>query len=483
MVVTGGSNILILFIIGIFIIINMAIGLWSARKTKDTATYMTADRKMGVGLLVFATFATSIGAGDMLAYPALGYLQGWSSLHFILAMPVVLIIMAFTVGKRYYELNVTTISDLVCKVYGENDYLRLIPSICISMGTLSWLAGQYNAFGKTLYLLTGLEPLIGVFIGAAIFITYSVFGGLLSVIKTEVFQGAFLAVGIILVFIATTAQGGGFVEVQTSLPESYFTFFGPAGAVTILMYWLNKGLSRFTTFAYWQRLGSAKNAKTGIWGIALGMLVTGILGVFLAMIGMAVAKFNPGGMQDPELIFAHYSVALFPKWVAGIVLGALWAAILSTAAGHLNSSTTLLGHDIWYRIIHKGKRPETALLKDLKIISMVIGVGTLLIAWLIPSMLGLLVFAGVWLTPPLLPVLCAAIFDTKGQKIAPNFLITSMFLSAIAGFLFEMVPALKVYLSGGTIPAFITSLVVIVIGFIVGPTNKQCNNTSSTQEV
>lgn len=100
MVVTGGSNILILFIIGIFIIINMAIGLWSARKTKDTATYMTADRKMGLGSLVFATFATSVGAGDMLAYPALGYLQGWSSLHFIFAMPVVLIIMAFTVGKR-----------------------------------------------------------------------------------------------------------------------------------------------------------------------------------------------------------------------------------------------------------------------------------------------------------------------------------------------------------------------------------------------
>lgn len=478
-----GNNIVIMSIICVFIAANLVLGFWSARRTKDTATFMTADRKMGTGVLIFTTFATSIGAGDMLAYPALGYLQGWSSLHFILAMPVVLIIMAFTVGKRYYDLKVTTISDLVCRVYGENRYLRLIPSICISMGTLSWLAGQYSAFGKILNLLTGLDPLIGIFIGAAIFISYTVFGGLVSVIVTDVFQGAFLAVGIVIVFITTTATGGGFVAVQTGLPESYSTFLGPVGAITILMFWLNKGLSRFTTFAYWQRIGAAKDAKSGINGIALGMLVTAILGIMLALTGMAVAKINPGGMQDPEMIFAQYSVALLPKWVAGVILGALWAAILSTASGHLNSSTTLLGHDIWYRIIHKGKRPEAALLKDLRIVTMVIGVGTLAIAWLIPSVLKLLVFAGVWLTPPLIPVLCAAIFDKKGEKISPNFLIVSMALSAIAGFFFEMVPALKVYLSGGTIPAFLTSLVIIVIGFIVGPTNKQFNDASSTQEV
>ncbi|RTR29166.1 sodium:solute symporter family protein [Robertmurraya yapensis] len=466
-----------------FIIANLALGFWSARRTKNSEDYMLGDRKMGTGVLIFTTFATSLGAGDMLGYPALGYIQGWSSLHFILAMPVVIIIMALTVGKRYYDLKVTTISDLVCRIYGENKYLRIIPSICISLGMLSWLAAQYSAFGKTLNLLTGADPLIGLLIGAALFISYTVVGGLVSVIYTDVLQGVFLAIGVIAVFIAVTMHGGGFVEVQQGLPADYSTFIGPVGTITILMFWLNKGLSRFTNFPYWQRIGSAKDSKTGIRGIILGMVVTGILGVALALTGMAAYKINPGGMSDPEMIFAEYSVSLFPKWLAGFFLGALWAAILSSAAGFLNSSTTLLGHDLWFKVIKKGQRSEGALLKDLRIITLVIGVGTLLIAWLVPSVLSLFIWAGVWLTPPLIPVLCAAIFDKKGDKIPKNYLILSMILSGIVGVVFEMVPSLKALLSGGTIPAFVTSLVIILIGAIVGYFNKNHRNNMNTPRV
>ncbi|MCU1806353.1 sodium:solute symporter family protein [Cytobacillus firmus] len=472
---------MIIAIMIFFIVANLAVGFWSAKKTKNSESYMLGDRKMGTGVLVFATFATSIGAGDVLGYPALGYLQGWSSLHFILAMPVVIIIMALTVGRRYYELKVTTISDLICKVYGENKYLRVIPSICISLGMLSWLAAQYSAFGKTLNLLTGADPLIGMLIGAALFISYTVVGGLVSVILTDVLQGVFLAVGILAVFIAVTMNAGGFVAVQTALPESYMTFIGPVGTITILMFWLNKGLSRFTNFTYWQRLGSAKDAKTGIRGIILGMIVTGLLGIALALIGMAAYKINPAGMADPEMIFAEYSVTLFPKWVAGFFLGALWAAILSSAAGFLNSSTTLLGHDLWFKVIKKGKRSDTALLKDLRMITLVIGVGTLLIAWLVPSVLGLFIWAGVWLTPPLIPVLCAAIFDRKG-RISKNFHIASMVISGIVGVIFEMAPSLKPLLSGGTIPAFTTSLVIILIGAIISSFNKNHPNNINTQQ-
>ncbi len=463
---------MIIAIMIFFIVANLVLGFWSARRAKNSQAYMLGDRKMGTGVLVFATFATSLGAGDMLGYPALGYIQGWSSLHFILAMPVVIIIMALTVGKRYYDLKVTTISDLVCKVYGENKYLRIIPSICISLGMLSWLAAQYSAFGKTLHLLTGAEPIIGLLIGAALFISYTVVGGLVSVMFTDVLQGAFLAIGVIAVFIAITMHGGGFVEIQTSLPPEFTTFIGPVGTITILMFWLNKGLSRFTNFTYWQRIGSAKDAKTGIRGIVLGMVVTGILGVALALIGMAAYKINPVGMADPEMIFAEYSVSLFPKWVAGFFLGALWAAILSSAAGFLNSSTTLLGHDLWFKVIKKGKREDGALLKDLRVITLVIGVGTLLIAWLVPSVLKLFIWAGVWLTPPLIPVLCASIFDRSGKRIPKSFIIVSMIVSGIVGVIFEVAPSLQPLLSGGTIPAFLTSFIIILLGAIVGSINK-----------
>ena len=474
---------MIMGIMVLFLLADLTLGFWAARRTKNTSSFMTGDRKMGMGVLIFTTFATSVGAGDMLGYPALGYLQGWSSLHFILAMPVVIIIMALTVGKRYYDLKVTTISDLICKVYGENKYLRIIPSICIALGMLSWLAGQYSAFGKTLNLLTGLSPLTGTLIGAALFISYTVVGGLVSVIMTDVLQGTFLVIGIVAVFIAVTMHGGGFVAVQNGLPASYSTFFGPVGAITILMFWLNKGLSRFTNFAYWQRIGSAKDSQSGIRGIIIGMLVTGILGIMLAFIGMAVAKFNPGGMSDPELIFAQYSVLLFPKWVAGFFLGALWAAILSAASGFLNSSTTLLGYDVWFKVIKKSQRSEATLLSDLRLITLVIGAGTLGIAWLVPSVVKLLIWAGVWLTPPLMPVLCAAIFDKKGEKIPPDFLSLSMALSAIVGFLFEIVPALKPLLSGGTLPAFATSLIIILIGALIGNTHKKQVNVIDTQEL
>ncbi|MGP4017449.1 sodium:solute symporter family protein [Saccharopolyspora sp. 5N708] len=461
----------ILLIMIAFVAVNLAIGFYSARRIKSSDAFMAGEQRMGATVLVFATFATSVGAGDVLTYSSLGYLQGWSSLHFILAMPVVVIIMAFTVGRRYYEMKVTTLSDVLCKVYGESRLMRIVPSIFLSLGMLSWLAGQYSAFGKTLNLMTGANPLLGMVIGAAIFISYTVAGGLVSVMLADVFQGVFLAIGIIVVFVVATSQGGGFIEVQQSLPADYHTFIGASGAVMILMFWMNKGLSRFTNFAYWQRLGSAKNAKAGIWGVSLGMVLTGLLGILLALIGMAAFKISPGGIDDPEMIFLDVSVKYLPTWVGGIVLGALWAAILSSAAGFLNSSATLLGHDIWFKIIKKSRTSPTALLKDLRVITAIIGAGTLVIAWLVPSVLDLLVWAGVWLTPPLIPVLCATVFDRKGTRVPANWLMVSMVCSAAIGFFFEVIPALKSVLSGGTIPAFITSLVIVLLGVAVGRKN------------
>ncbi|WP_083476751.1 sodium:solute symporter family transporter [Moorella stamsii] len=100
---------------------------------------------------------------------------------------------------------------------------------------------------------------------------------------------------------------------------------------------------------------------------------------------MAAYKLNPGGIKDPEMILPYYTVQLFPKWVAGIILGALWAAILSSADSFLNAATTLLGNDIWFRVIKRGERSKTLLT--------VIGIGTLLIAWLVPSVIKLFIWA------------------------------------------------------------------------------------------
>jgi solute:Na+ symporter, SSS family len=454
----------ILLMMVAFVAANLAIGFYSARRIKSSKTFMAGDRRTGATVLVFATFATSIGAGDVLAYSSLGYLQGWSSLHFVLAMPVVVIIMAFTVGRRYYEMNVNTISDVLCQVYGERPLMRVLPSIFLSLGMLSWLAGQYSAFGKTLHLLTGANELLGVVIGAAIFISYTAAGGLVSVMLTDVFQGIFLAVGIVIVFFVATEHAGGFIEVQRSLPPDFHSFIGASGAITIAMFWMNKGLSRFTNFAYWQRLGSAKTAKAGIWGVSVGMVLTGALGILLALIGMAMFKNRPQGVSDTELLFPQVATDYLPTWVGGIVLGALWAAILSSAAGFLNSSTTLLGHDIWFKSIRKQRATSEVALKDLRVITVVIGAATLVIAWLVPSVLDLLVWAGVWLTPPLIPVLCATIFDRRGTRVPATWLIASMICSAVVGFLFEILPALQPLFDGGTLPAFAVSLLIILAG-------------------
>jgi len=469
----------ILIIMVLFVIANLAIGFWSSRNVTSEG-FMTAERKMTLSLLMFSTFTTSIGAGDIFSYPSLGYTQGWSSLHFVLAMPVVVILMAFTVGKRYHEMKVRTISDMLCKVYGENKALRVFSSICMSLGVIAWLATQYAGFGKTLNLLTGAPAVLGMFIGALVFISYTVAGGLVSVMAVSIMQGIFLIGGIIIIFFATTAAGGGYAEVQANLPVSYSTFLGPAGAMTITMFWMNKGLSRFTNFAYWQRLGAARSAKSGIWGVALGMAITGILGVVLALIGMAAFKINPGGLADPEMVFPQAAVLYFPKWVTGIILGALWAAILSSAGAFLNSATTLIGNDIWFKAANKEGRDEKTRLKDLKVLTAAIGCLTFFVAWLIPSVLNLLIWAGVWLTPPLIPVLFATIFDKEGKKLPPNWMLASMFASALAGVLFEVVPSLKPMFSGGTIPAFFASLIIVLIGVAAGSVSGKHTKTTKT---
>jgi Na+/proline symporter len=152
--------------------------------------------------------------------------------------------------------------------------------------------------------------------------------------------------------------------------------------------------------------------------------------------------------------------------MAGLMLGALWAAILSSAGGFLNAAATLIGHDVWFKAFKKDNLNDKTKLLYLKIITSAIGVITFFAAWAVPSALRLTLWAGVWLTPPLIPILGATLFDRKGEKINVPWIFISILGSCVAGVVFEAHPSLKGFFSGGTIPAFIVSFILYAAGLL-----------------
>lgn len=357
-------NPIILTFVGLYMLLCIIVGIWALRRTKSTHDFFMAGRDLGILVTAFAVFSSIMSGFGFVGGPGLVYRMGMSSVWMFVCIVMGLNLAFFLLAKRLRLLaelgNAISLPDIVALRY-NNNYTRLLISIAILLGVLGYLATQIIAMSVVLKDILAETAWIGtvsleicVLISCSILVFYSVTGGIVASVYTDLIQGGIMVVGAILVFLTVIHTfDGGMMEISSIIRADDPEAIGPWGTLGMV-----GCLSWFFVFCIGVAGQPHVITKMMMYkkvSDARYILPISISGYFFSAllwigIGLVMRALVISGMQ-PELASADMAAPQFLQnyahpILAGIVFAGLFAAIMSTADAFLNIGTAAVMHDI-----------------------------------------------------------------------------------------------------------------------------------------
>ena len=340
-----------------YLLVTIAIGLWAAKRVKNTADFAIAGRHLPLAMIITTTFATWFGSETVLGIPA-KFVQ--SGLNGVVEDPfgagTCLILVGLFFASKLYKKSLLTISDYYRERYGR--VVEVVCSLIIILSYLGWVSAQVTALGLVFNLLSQgtISVPMGMVLGTASILAYTLFGGMWSVAVTDFIQMIILVVGlsVIAVFAADQAGGAGKVialaqskELFKFLPEpNYAQVLGFIAAAITMM------LGSIPQQDVFQRVMSAKNEYAATRGPVIGG-VCYILFAFVPMFIVTSALIIMPDVaeklikEDPQKVIPTLVMEKMPFAMQVLFFGALLSALKSTASATLLAPSVTFVENIW----------------------------------------------------------------------------------------------------------------------------------------
>ena len=470
-----------------YCIVILSIGLYVSREKKGSEKsaedYFLAGKSLPWWAIGASLIAANISAEQFVAMNGSGFALGLAIATYEWMAAVTLLVVGKFFLPIYIEKKIYTIPEFVKKRYSKN--LKTILAIFwislfvfVNLTTVMYLGGKAmdTIFGN------GDGSLITTsIVGLSLFaLTYSVWGGLSAVAWTDVVQVIILVLGgILMTAIALTyvTPGGeileGLTHVYNTVPErfsmilekgeiitpdgrdAYFDL--PGIAVLVGGMWIaNTYYWGFNQYII-QRTFAAKSLEEAQKGIAFAAFLKLIIPIFVVLPGIIAYVINldpetgklikilPEGFMTADGKILNDNAApwliknYIPIGIKGLILAALAAAIVSSLASMLNSTSTIFTMDIYKEYINKNAS-DKVLVKVGRIVVII----SLFIAMLIAPAFGNLgqVFQAIQeytgvVSPGILAVFIMGLFYKKASN---NAAIWGILLSIPIAMYFKVVP-------------------------------------------
>lgn len=384
--------------LGAYFALMLAIGFYAYRtSTSDLSDYMLGGRRLHP-----AVGALSAGASDMSGWMLMGlpgaiYVSGFSAAWIGVGLLIGAYLNYRFVAPRlrvYTEMadDSITIPDFFENRFNDKSHaLRLISALVIIIFFTLYTSAGIVAGGKLFESAFGLDYQLGLFLTAGVVLAYTVIGGFLAVSLTDFVQGCIMFIALIIVPIIAFLSIGGFVGAQESIlaapsvgesGPSRDVFFSWTEGMTALglISLLSWGLGYFGQphiIVRFMAIRSLKDVAVARWIGMSWMAVTLIGAVLVGYVGVAYVQQNDlhATLVDPETIFILLSQLLFHPLIAGFLLAAILAAIMSTISSQLLVSSSSLTEDLYKTFLRR-----EADQKELVLIGRVATIGVCLVA-------------------------------------------------------------------------------------------------------
>jgi SSS family transporter len=344
------SNEIVIFIgVGIYLVVMLSIGVYASKRASTSASdFIVAGRRMPIWICSATIVATWFGGGTMMGAAGASYESG---LLGVIADPfggaLCLFLVGFFFVRIFRRLRLLTFIDFFENRYGKTaSTIAAVGSISSNVG---WTGALLVAFGFVFQTLTGVPLEIGIIGGAIVVFIYTVAGGMWAVALTDFVQMVIIALGLVSLLIVVLIDVGGWGNIGPHLPEDTFRMTPKEGnAATWLNYfraWLIFGLADVSAQTLMQRAFSARDEQTAqnsFYLAGFGHLSLGLIPVTLGII----ASVTMPGLTDPETVIPQMAQAHLHPAAIAIFVGALLAAIMSSADSALLAAASVFSTNI-----------------------------------------------------------------------------------------------------------------------------------------
>ena len=355
---------MLIWFVVIYLLISITIGLVAAMRVKNTKDYAVAGRHLPLPVVIATVFATWFGAEAIFGVSATFVTEG---LNGVAADPfgssMCLIIAGFFFSTQLYKLNIITLGDFYRMRYNRS--VEVLTTIAIVISYLGWVAAQIKALGLIFNIITdgAVSEDTGMILGTAIVLTYTTFGGMLSVAVLDFVQMIVVIGGLLYIGNIVSGMTGGVAPVIEHARAAGKLDFFPQGAdvwvwLTFLGGWVTMMLGSIPQQDVFQRITSAKSAKIALWGSILGATIYFCFTFVPMFIAYAATLIDPahfGAMvtEDSQRVLPYLVLEHTPLLAQVIFFGAVLSAIMSC------SSATLLAPSVSFaENIVKGYMPH-----------------------------------------------------------------------------------------------------------------------------
>jgi len=355
---------MLIWFVVFYLLISITIGLVAATRVKNTKDYAVAGRHLPLPVVMATVFATWFGAEAIFGVSATFVTDG---LNGVAADPfgssMCLVIAGFFFSTQLYKLNIITLGDFYRMRYNRS--VEVLTTIAIVISYLGWVAAQIKALGLIFNIITdgAVSEETGMILGTAIVLTYTTFGGMLSVAVLDFVQMIVVIGGLLYIGSIVSGMTGGVAPVvEHARAEGKLDFF-PKGAdiwvwMTFLGGWLTMMLGSIPQQDVFQRITSAKSANIALWGSLLGATVYFCFTFVPMFIAYAATLIDPAHfgalvVEDSQRVLPYLVLEHTPLFAQVIFFGAVLSAIMSC------SSATLLAPSVSFaENIVKGYMPN-----------------------------------------------------------------------------------------------------------------------------
>lgn len=336
--------------ITLYLLVSIGIGLLAATRVKNARDFAVAGRMLPLPVVTATVFATWFGAEAVLGVSATFVKDGLGG---VVADPfgasMCLILAGFFFASKLYRLNLLTIGDYYRLRY--NHTVEWLSTLAIVVSYLGWVSAQIKALGLVFFTVTGglIPQDKGMILGAAIVLTYTVLGGMLSVAILDFVQITVIMGGLIYIATIVSDLAGGAGTVIAHASAAGKLDFLPTGGyevwVPFVGAWMTMMLGSIPQQDVFQRITSAKSERVAMTGSILGgslYFVFAFIPMFLAYSATLIdpAMFDQLLETDSQLVLPTLILQHTPIFAQVIFFGALLSAIMSC------SSATLLAPSV-----------------------------------------------------------------------------------------------------------------------------------------
>lgn len=344
-----------LFLLFGFVSVQLLVAVWVMRRVESQDDFLVAGRRLGPGLAAASIFATWFGAESCVGAAGTAYEQGFSwATPEPFAYGVCLVCSGLLFAARLWRLGITTMADFFSRRFGASSE-RLSAALLLPTSLL-WAAAQIRAFGHVVSInsdgLIGTQLAIAIAAGVAV--TYTVAGGLLADVYTDVLQCGALVLGLVVLGVAV------WMNLPTTTPPLLPD--APLPETPVHGGWLRQvdawAVPICGSIVAQEVISRSLAARSA--AVARGAAIGGGLAyILIGAIPLAIGAVGPRfvqGLADPEGILPHLASQLLPTSLNLVFCGALIAAILSTVDSCLLVVSSLVVRNLGPRRTKSGLR-------------------------------------------------------------------------------------------------------------------------------